>query len=465
MTPNTRTVESSILLLSCYESGHQPINLGWPLAFLAEAGLSAQTCDLSVEEFPTQSAAQANFVGISVPMHTALRLGVHAAERVRGINPAAHICFFGLYAWLNSEHLLDNYADSVIAGEFENPLVDLIQILDLGGNSNNIAGVSTSSFKSGPHIARLALPVPDRKLLPPLANYAHYTSKGVHTIAGYVEASRGCLHTCTHCPVVPIYNGRFFVVPLETVLADIRQQVAAGAGHITFGDPDFLNGPGHALKIIRSLHDEFPHLTFNITTKVEHIIKHRQLFPELAQLGCTFITSAFESTQDRILNRLQKGHSLADMHTALEILGDAGIAVQPTWMPFTPWTALEDYLHLLAWIRSNDLIPHVPAVQLSIRMLVPPNSALLDHPDVETWLGPLDATNFTYSWEHPDQCMDELQLNASALAELPSSNDPVDAFNAIESLANEYAGITVSNTPVSPIGIPVPPQLSEHWFC
>ncbi len=167
-----------------------------------------------------------------------------------------------------------------------------------------------------------------------------------------MEASRGCLHTCQHCPVVPVYNGRFFIIPLETVLADIRQQVAAGAKHITFGDPDFLNGPGHALKISRALHAEFPQLTFDFTTKVEHILQHRDLFPEFKQNGATFVVSAFEATSEAILARLNKGHTVAEMETAVAILRDAGLAVQPTWMPFTPWTSLQDYLDLLSWIRT-----------------------------------------------------------------------------------------------------------------
>lgn len=465
MTPKSNKGDGSILLLSCYESGHQPLNLAWPLAALSQAGFPAQAFDLSVEEFPTKIAAHAKFVGISVPMHTALRLGVQVAQRVRALNPDTHICFFGLYAWLNADHLLEKYADSIIAGESEQPLVELVQTLERGGSLEDFPGLSTPSHRSNPHLARPSLPVPERAQLPPLDSYAHYTSKNTHIIAGYAEASRGCLHTCTHCPVVPVYNRRFFVIQVDTVLADIRQQVAAGAGHITFGDPDFLNGPGHALKLARALHDEFPQLTFNFTTKVEHIIKHRATFPEFAQLGCTFVVSAFEATREHILTRLQKDHTLADMHTALEILKDANIAVQPTWMPFTPWTSLDDYLHLLDWVRAHDLVPHVPAVQLSIRMLVPPNSALLDHPDVHTWLGPLDAPNFTYRWEHHDPRMDELQKQVAALAESQPIHDPYADFSAIESLANQYAGIPLLDAPIPSNALPAPPQLTEHWFC
>jgi radical SAM superfamily enzyme YgiQ (UPF0313 family) len=240
--------------------------------------------------------------------------------------------------------------------------------------------------------------------------------------------------------------------------------VAAGAGHISFGDPDFLNGPGHALKIARALHAEFPYLTFDFTTKVEHILKHRDLFPEFRQLGCSFVISAFEATNDQILARLQKGHTVADMEAALAILADAGIHVQPTWLPFTPWTTLADYVTMLAWIRAQKLILNIPVVQLSVRLLVPPHSALLDHPDVTNWLGPLDAANFTYQWQHSDSRMDQLQQKIAYLAE-HGSDDPLEAFAAVEKVAYELDGRSPPPQSFLTLLQPLPPRLTEDWFC
>ncbi|MDH5506132.1 MAG: CUAEP/CCAEP-tail radical SAM protein [Anaerolineae bacterium] len=456
---------SEILLLSTYELGHQPLSLASPLAYLHQAGFNAQVYDLSRQDFPAQAVAQASFVGIAVPMHTALRLGVQAAAQVRKHNPDAHICFYGLYAWLNAEYLLSGYADSVIAGEYEQPLLDLIALLQHDAHSASLPGVYTLDNPAQPHLARLPFPIPQRSQLPTLESYAHYTDANRHTLAGYTEASRGCLHTCSHCPVVPVYHGRFFIVPLETVLADIRQQVAAGAGHISFGDPDFLNGPGHALKVAQAVHAEFPALTFDITVKVEHILQHRDIFPQLRQLGCTFVISAFEAASDHILERLGKGHTAEDMQSALQILAQAGTAVQPTWMPFTPWTSLQDYLDLLTWIREQDIIPHVPAVQLSVRMLVPPHSALLDHADTSSWLGDLDSANFSYTWAHPDPRMDALQRQVAQIAEANAGGDPYQSFAAIEALAFGLAGMQVPIAAAPAEALPSPPRLTEDWFC
>ncbi|WP_374687666.1 CUAEP/CCAEP-tail radical SAM (seleno)protein [Promineifilum sp.] len=450
----------NILLLACYELGHQPLSLAWPAAVLRQAGFEVTAVDLAVDPLPQEAAAQARFVGVAVPMHTALRLGVRAAETMRALNPTAHLCFFGLYAWLNADYLLAGVADSVIAGESEAALAEwAAQVLATGALASPPAGVSTRERRGQPELTRLALPTPDRRGLPDLSRYARYLADGRYHLAGYVEASRGCLHTCRHCPITPVYSGRFFVVPAESVLADVRQQVAAGAEHITFGDPDFLNGPGHVLKIARALHAEFPHLTFDFTTKVEHILQHRALMPELRALGAAFVVSAFESVSDDVLRQLHKGHTRAGMDEALDVLNAAGLPVQPTWLPFTPWTSLDDYLDLLAWIRARDLIAHVPAVQLSIRLLVPPGSALLDDAG---WLGPLDAANFTYTWRHPDPCMDELQRRVAAVAErIP---EPYEAFAAIERLAYGLAGRRAP-APLAASLKPTPPRLTEDWFC
>ena len=268
------------------------------MGFLSRAGFSASTIDVSVEGFDAQRAARARFVGISVPMHTALRLGVSVAREVRRVNPDCHICFYGLYASLNADYLLDNVADSVIGGEFEEALLALIKAVDRG-DATEIEGVSTKGSRSLPRLSRLDFPAPDRATLPRLDRYARLEFKGEQRLAGYVEASRGCLHRCTHCPIPPVYGGRFFVIPKEIIAAEIRALVRDGARHVTFGDPDFLNGPQHALRIARALHEEFPDLTFDFTAKVEHILKHREVFAELARLGCIFIVSAVESLSDQ----------------------------------------------------------------------------------------------------------------------------------------------------------------------
>ncbi len=473
----------AVLLVSCYELGHQPLSLASPLGTLHRAGYAPVAVDTSVDDLTDAAIMAARLVAISVPMHTALRLGTRIAERVRTANPAAHICFYGLYASLNASYLLRTHADSVVGGEFEETLLALVRELesmplDRDGNADGniiaVPGVYTRYREGHPVLERVPFAPPMREALPGPQRYARLVQNDQMRLAGYVEASRGCLHTCRHCPITPIYGGRFFVVPRDVVLADIRSQVRAGVQHITFGDPDFLNGPKHSLEIVRALHDEFPDVTFDATIKVEHILERRALFPELGKLGCAFVVSAVESLSEHVLSHLAKGHSRADVVDALHILDDADIPMRPTFVAFTPWTTADDYLELLDFVAEHDLIENVDPVQFTIRLLVPPGSALLDEDGASSWVGALDEANFSHRWSHPDPRMDKLHGEVSALVENAmrgQRNDNATIFADVYALAGELlgqpelarfgsasrGGVRIATKPV--------PRLSEPWFC
>jgi radical SAM superfamily enzyme YgiQ (UPF0313 family) len=461
------TAPGAVLLVSCYELGHQPLNLASPLAQLRAAGFDPIAVDTSVAELDERTIRQARLVAISAPMHTALRLGAHVAERVRQVNPDAHICFYGLYATLNADHLLQQHCDSVISGEYEQALVDLAQALSRGENPNTVPGIGQRNTAAPPVLKRLPFTVPERDALPDLRQYAGLERDGAIVRAGYVETTRGCHHTCGHCPITPIYGGRFFVIPREVVLADARTQIEAGARHITFGDPDFFNGPAHGMRICRALHEEFPGLTFDATIKIEHVLEHRRLIPELADLGCAFIVSAVETLSAPVLKKLKKGHTRAGVETALAILDESGIPMRPSLLPFTPWETLDGYLDLLTFVAEHGLLNNVDPVHFSIRLLVPPGSALLDDPTSAEWTKDLDAEHFTYRWDHPDPRMDELQQSVARIVEhaARAHEDAAETFAAVWTAAHDAAGRAVPPLPEPREHRPKPPRLTESWFC
>jgi radical SAM superfamily enzyme YgiQ (UPF0313 family) len=432
------------LLLSTYELGHQPLHLASPLAFLAAAGVDARGIDLAVEPLDEAAVRDAAFVGIAVPMHTALRLGAEVGARVKLLHPHVHLCYYGLYAPLNREYLVAHGADSIVGGEYEAALVELIR----GGSAPDVS------------LERLKFAAPARATLPPLERYARLETAGGAHLAGYTEASRGCLHHCRHCPIPPVYGGRFFVVPVEVVVADVTAQVAAGARHITLGDPDFLNGPKHALAVARAIHAAHPTVTFDVTVKVEHILKHAGVFAELGALGCAFVVSAVESLSDRVLAILDKGHTRADVDAALAVLDGAGVPLRPTFVPFTPWTTLDDYLALVDWIDARGMVEHVDPIQLAIRLLLPPGSLLLDLPETKPHLGALEPAKLSYAWTHPDARMDRLAHDVFAAVEGGAT------FADVRALAEAAAERPPTTEPIVHKSVRGrPPRLSESWFC
>src|ERR1700739_2192926 len=95
----------SILLISTYELGRQPFGLASPMAWLRARGHEVSSVDLTRESLDEGAVRRASLVAFYVPMHTATRLAARLLEKIRGLNPLAHLCFYGLYAPMNKEYL------------------------------------------------------------------------------------------------------------------------------------------------------------------------------------------------------------------------------------------------------------------------------------------------------------------------------------------------------------------------
>ncbi|HUQ91812.1 MAG TPA: CUAEP/CCAEP-tail radical SAM protein [Bryobacteraceae bacterium] len=394
----------NVVLISTYDLGHQPFGLASPAAWLRERGHHVTAVDLAVGTLPSLAIREADAVAFFLPMHTATRLAAEAIAKVRLLNPSARLLAYGLYAPLNAAYLRELGVETIAGGEFERVLADV-----LGGEPRTAELVS---------LERLSFRIPDRAGLPNLALYSKLRLNGEARIAGYTEASRGCKHLCRHCPVAPVYQGVFRVVQPEVVIEDVRHQVSAGATHITFGDPDFFNGPGHGMRIVRALHKEFPALTYDVTIKVEHLLKHREYLPELRDTGCLFVTSAVESTDNVILAKFDKGHTRADFLEVSRLFRQLGMVLAPTFVPFTPWTTRKGYQDLLQVIAAEDLIENVASVQLALRLLIPPGSLLLELQDIQACISGYDKAALLYRWSNPNPEMDSL---ASSILRLVST--------------------------------------------
>jgi len=431
----------NVVLISTYELGHQPFGLASPKAWLVRDGHTVRAVDLSVESLPEQAIRDAGMIAFYLPMHTATRLAVPVIERVKRMNPGARIVCYGLYAPINEEMLKGLGVDAIAGGEFEQELVNLAR----GGSAASVS------------LGRLQFITPDRASL---AGGRAQLNRGDESLqVAYTEASRGCKHLCRHCPVVPVYGGQFRIVQRETVLADIRQQIAMGARHVTFGDPDFFNGPTHAARIVKALHAEFPEVTYDATIKIEHLLKHRDLLSMLHDTGCLFITSAVESVDDAVLAKLEKNHTRRDFIEAVALTREAGLILQPTFIAFTPWTTLASYRDLLNVVANLDLAENVPSVQLALRLLITSGSRLLELQDLP--VGPFDPKSLVYPWTHPDSEVDRLASRVFRLVD-QSQKESCTRSQIFREVA-ELAGLSLENFDLMPRA--TIPYLDEPWYC
>jgi radical SAM superfamily enzyme YgiQ (UPF0313 family) len=441
-----------IVLVSTYELGRQPFGLASPAAWLRRAEHEVTCADLSRAPLPRSAVEAAELIAFFLPMHTATRLFLRIAPRIRALNPGAEWCAYGLYAPLNEAALREAGVSAILGGEFEQGLVDWARRHGEGG----VAREATVSLERQRFIA------PDRAGLPPLGAYAQLAVNGSTRRVGYTEASRGCKHLCRHCPVVPVYRGIFRIVQRDVVLDDIRRQVEAGAQHITFGDPDFWNGPGHAMPLVEALHREWPELSYDATIKVEHLLKHRDLLPDLRRTGCAFVTTAVESLDDAVLAKLAKGHTRADFFEALRMTRAADLPLSPTFIPFTPWTSLAGYAAFLCELHGLGLAEQVAPVQLAIRLLIPQGSLLLELPEVRGLVEPFDSGGLCYPWKNGDERVDFLwrHINDVVRSGEKRGASRGEIFREIARLAEagEWAEAPL------PARATIP-YLTEPWYC
>jgi len=437
-----------IVLVSTYELGHQPFGLASPQAWLLRAGHEVTPLDLSKTKLSDDLIRRADAVAFSLPMHTATRLAVPVIKRVKRVNPSTRIACYGLYAPLNAELLKTLGVEAIFGGEFEQSLTDW-------------AASKWNPDSNGGDVPKLTFIKPHRTSL--TGPYAQLrTVSGSKTVA-YTEASRGCKHLCRHCPIVPVYQGQFRIVQRDVILEDIRQQVAQGASHVTFGDPDFFNGPAHAMRIVEALHSEFSHVTYDATIKIEHLLKHRNLLGPLRETGCLFVTTAVESLDDTVLAKLEKNHTRRDFFEAVSLACQAWLALQPTFLAFTPWTTLENYRDLLRVLRDLDLVESVPSIQLALRLLITSNSRLLELDDIRSVSGPFDPKTLVHPWTHTDPQVDALGARVFRLVDtLQTQNrNRTEIFAAIWQEAGDEP--LPENFHLLPRS--VVPYLDEPWYC
>src|ERR1700687_1577128 len=491
-----------IVLISTYELGRQPFGLVSPAAWLRKRGHEVACFDWTRQELDAGAVRGAELIAIYLPMHTATRLACKLIPSLREQNPQAHLCCYGLYAPMNAEYLRSLGMGTILGGEFEGGLVRLAEGLTATRSRNGEtarvedgkklqgpekpqgcedsapcyrdwdalkhAPTTFSATQSEPMISmeRLKFEVPDRAGLAPIAKYAHLVVPGDgYRVVGSTEASRGCKHVCRHCPIVPVYNGVFRIVERDVVLADVRQQVAAGAQHISFGDPDFFNGIRHAMELVEAFHREFPDVTYDVTIKIEHLRKQEQHLARLRDTGCLFVISAVESVDDGILERLDKGHTREDFLYVARKFRELGITLHPTFVPFTPWTTMEGYLDLLRVLVAEQLVENVAAIQLGIRLLIPEGSRLLELEEVRQTVGAFDAESLVYPWRNADSRVGALSETVQSIAAEADrkKESRAAAFARIWKAAHAAVGVEARELRVT-AGREVP-FLSEPWYC
>lgn len=437
----------SALYVSTYELGHQPQFGAQLAAELSEGYL--RVLDMSKIAFGAALDAiiEADQVVLSAPMLTGALIAKDLLVALADEPPKDILIVVGLYA-------------NVLRESLSNPPKALW--LDRA-SATDIAAILAPSASTPARSAtsRRAYRV-DRSVLVPLDSYRSVNIEGTDRVTGYLETSVGCRHRCLHCPVAATWNGRIAINDAEAVIADGLAQIEAGAQHISFGDPDFLNAPRHSLKVLHALAHKAPWVTFDITTKISEILRHQDLLPQLSSDHVNFVISAVESLNDNVLAHLDKGHTAAEVALARDLLYRHGIGMHPTFVPFNPWAELTDLVDIVDFVIDSDAIEVVEPIQYSIELLTPTNSLLPINGDD---FGPYDATVLGYSVRYRDDRLPQLRDRLYQIASDAGDASFGATFAKIADAVYEANGICAREDRTPRMVAPSPAVMSEPWFC
>ncbi len=230
------------------------------------------------------------------------------------------------------EEYLDEGADFVILGEAEHTLLELINHIKAGENDH--AAIQGLAFKSstGKTYKTLARPVLkelDNLPLPAwdLVDMEIYRQSWLKN-AGYfsinMSTTRGCPFKCNWC-AKPIYGNRYNSRSPENVIQELKLlKEQYPIDHIWFCDDIFGLKPGWVLEFAQLIQKENLRTRFKIQSRAD-LLAHEGLVEALAASGCENVWIGAESGSQKILDAMDKGITVEQIHTATKAMKKHGI--------------------------------------------------------------------------------------------------------------------------------------------
>jgi hypothetical protein len=147
---------------------------------------------------------------------------------------------------------------------------------------------------------------------------------------------------------------------------------------------------------------------------------------------------------------------------------EVGLALQPTFIAFMPWTTRTGYGDLLRAIAELGLIDYTAPVQLALRLLVTQGSRLLELDEIRDLVGPFDEQALAYPWHHADPDVDSLAAQVFALVakRQDEKRSRTEIFSELWELAHGSPMPAALRPPrAGKDAADEVPHMDEPWYC
>jgi len=287
--------------------------------------------DVIIEMIKRQEPA---LVGLSFLSTTSYPYAKILARQIRAADSTVKLAFGGVFASLSAGlvKLQCPEVDFVCRGDGEQLLLDLLAHLNDPEGVASLTWMRDGRVVNNPgrpmerHLDQW--PFPDRESLkldfvesmpldvPAVLSMERFTT---------MQTSRGCPWPCVFCDI-PIFNeGKWRARSAQHVVDELKYLEEHGYGAVYFVDDHFLLQPKRIEAICHGVTSAGLSIQWGIEGRVDSVAQH--LFPAMAKAHCRTVMFGIESGSQKILDRLKKEQTLAEVTTAVTNAKKAGIEI------------------------------------------------------------------------------------------------------------------------------------------
>jgi len=289
-------------------------------------------------------------VGLSFLSTTSYPYAKLLARQIRAAEPQVRLAFGGVFATLNADRVKRQCpeVDFVCRGDGEQLILDLLERME---DPSEVAGLTWS--KDGQVVQNMdrtldrdldQWPFPDRESLP--LDFVESMPLDVPAVLSLdrfttMQTSRGCPWPCVFCDIPVFSEGKWRSRSPEHVVAELEHLQASGYGSVYFVDDHFLLQPKRIEAICQGINERDVQVEWGCEGRVDSVCQH--LFPAMAKAHCRTLMLGIESGSQKVLDRLKKEQTLAEVETTVTNAKAAGIEiVHGFFVVGTPDETVED---------------------------------------------------------------------------------------------------------------------------